>query len=95
MFSKNIIKKSLNELSEMQIRQMKNKGCLPENKEEVILHLVEEVGELCECIREKKGNKRVKEEVADILWQLNKFCWINNFDLEKIFLKKLNKNKKR
>ncbi|MBU0471394.1 MAG: hypothetical protein KKF65_02120 [Nanoarchaeota archaeon] len=33
--------------------------------------------------------------MADILWQLNKLCWIEKIDLEKIFLKKLKKNENR
>ncbi|MBU0471395.1 MAG: hypothetical protein KKF89_05620 [Nanoarchaeota archaeon] len=45
----------LNKLKEKQIAQMRKKNCLPKNKIEVVLHLVEEVGEVCEAIRENKN----------------------------------------
>jgi len=85
----------LGKLKDMQIEQMSRKKCLPKSGIEVILHMVEEIGEVCEAIREEKGKEAFEEEVADILWQLNKLCWIYNIDLEKVFLKKLEKNAKR
>lgn len=74
---------------------MEKKKCLPKDETEVILHLVEEVGELCEAVREKQEKEEYEDEVSDILWQLNKLCWIKKIDLEKIFFKKLEKNEKR
>lgn len=85
----------LNKLKDMQIEQMSKKRCLPKSEREVILHMMEEVGELCEAIRENKSREEFEEEVADILWQLNKLCWIHKIDLEKAFLNKLEKNAKR
>jgi len=85
----------LNKIKEMQIEQMTKKNCLPKDEQEVILHMVEEIGELCEAIREKQSKEEFEGEIADILWQLNKLCWIHEIDLEKVFLKKLEKNKKR
>jgi len=86
---------NLEELKNKQIEQMKQKGCLPNDQTEIVLHMVEEIGELCESIREKKSKQEFENEIADILWQLNKLCWVNNIDLEKIFLKKLEENKSR
>jgi len=86
---------NLLELQNAQIEQMKNKNCLPNNQTEVILHLVEEVGEVCEAIRENQDREEFEAEIADVLWQLNKLCWINNINLEEIFLRKLKKNKTR
>ncbi len=85
---------NLSELQAAQIEQMKNKDCLPKDETEIILHLVEEVGEVCEAIRED-DREELKDEIADVLWQLNKLCWINKLDLEEVFLHKLNKNKDR
>lgn len=85
----------INKLKDMQIAQMTKKNCLPKDQTEVILHMVEEIGELCEAIREQQSKEEFENELADILWQLNKLCWINKIDLEKIFLKKLEKNNKR
>ncbi|MBU0666700.1 MAG: MazG nucleotide pyrophosphohydrolase domain-containing protein [Nanoarchaeota archaeon] len=73
---------NLEELKEKQIAQMKRKKCLPKTDIEVVLHLVEEVGEICEAIREKQTRKEFEGEIADILWQLNKICWIHNINLE-------------
>ena len=83
---------NLEELKNKQIKQMTKKGCLPKDSTEVILHLVEEIGEVCESIREKQPKEEFESEVADILWQLNKLCWIHKINLEKVFLKKLEKN---
>ena len=76
----------LEELKEKQIQQMSKKGCLPKDSTEVILHLVEEIGELCEAIRENHQREDFENEIADILWQLNKLCWIHKIDLEDVFL---------
>ncbi|MBL7021732.1 nucleotide pyrophosphohydrolase [Patescibacteria group bacterium] len=85
---------NLSELQAAQMEQMTIKDCLPKDETEVVLHLVEEVGEVCEAIRED-DREELKDEIADVLWQLNKLCWINKLDLEEVFLHKLNKNKDR
>lgn len=85
----------LEELKSKQIEQMAKKDCLPKNETEVILHLVEEIGEVCESIRENKSREDFEDEVADILWQINKLCWIHKINLEEVFLKKLKKNENR
>ena len=82
----------LEELKNKQIEQMEKKGCLPKTDIEVVLHLVEEIGEVCEAVREKQSKEDFEDEIADILWQLNKLCWIHKINLEEIFLKKLEKN---
>ena len=82
----------LEKLKDAQIEQMRKKECLPKDGTEVLLHLVEEVGEVCEAIREKQPKEDFENEVADVLWQLNKLCWIHKINLEEIFLKKLKKN---
>ena len=86
---------NINDLKDKQIAQMTRKKCLPKDSTEVILHLVEEVGEVCEAIREKQSKEDFENEVADILWQLNKLCCIHKIDLEEAFLRKLEKNEKR
>ena len=85
----------LEKLKKRQMEQMKKKGCLPKSDTEVLLHLVEEVGEVCEAIREKQTKIEFVIEVADVLWQLNKLCWIHKINLEKAFIRKLDKNLKR
>ncbi len=85
----------LNELREKEIEQLKKKGKWPQDEKEIILHLVEEVGEVCEAIREKQSKEDFESEIADVLWQLNKLCEVHNINLEKSFLRKLDKNGKR
>jgi len=85
----------LEELKNKQINQMTKKNCLPKDGTEVILHLVEEIGEVCESIRENQSKEDFENEVADILWQLNKLCWIHKINLEEVFLRKLEKNEHR
>ena len=58
---------NLKELQDKQITQMSNKNCLPQNSNEVILHLVEEIGELCEAVREKQSKENFENEIADII----------------------------
>jgi len=74
---------------------MTRKNNLPKDEKEVILHLVEEVGEVCEAIRERQSKDDFEKELADVLWQLNKLCWLHEINLEEAFLKKLEKNEKR
>lgn len=50
----------LEELKNKQIEQMTEKSCLPKDDIEVILHLMEEVGEVCEAVREKKQERNSK-----------------------------------
>ena len=86
---------SLNSLSSLQKDQMIKKKVMPRNEEEVIFHLMEEVGELAESIREERPHEEVETEIADVLWQLNKICWGRDVNLEKAFIEKLEKNWKR
>ncbi len=86
---------NLTELSNKQKEQMTRKNCLPKDKIEVTLHLVEEIGEVCEAIRENQSKEDFENEIADVLWQLNKLCWMNNINLEEVFLRKLEKNEHR
>ncbi|GEM_PF-2458154 len=87
--------KNLDSLMEAQIKQMDEKDVLPETQEEVVYHLVEEVGEFTEAIREGKGDKEVENELADILWQVNKICWLRDISPEEIFFRKLEINEDR
>ncbi|MBC8494849.1 hypothetical protein H8D36_01715 [archaeon] len=86
---------NLEELKEKQMAQMKKKDCLPKDQIEVVLHLVEEVGEVAEAIRENQSKEDFENEVADVLWQLNKLAWIRGINLEEVFLRKLKKNEER
>jgi NTP pyrophosphatase (non-canonical NTP hydrolase) len=85
----------IKKLQKKQIEQMIDKNKLPKSDIEVVLHLVEEVGEVCEAIRENQSKEDFESEVADVLWQLNKLCFVRKVDLEKAFLRKLEKNEKR
>jgi NTP pyrophosphatase (non-canonical NTP hydrolase) len=69
------------------------------------LHLVEEVGETARSLLHQETNrgeisnttipKGLKEEVADIFWQVLKLCYYLGIDLEEEFLEKHRKNMER
>ncbi len=40
----------------------------------------------------EQSKEEFEDEVADILWQLNKLCWVHKINLEEVFLRKLEKN---
>ncbi len=86
---------SMDSLLEAQIKQMDEKDVLPETQEEVIYHLMEEIGEFAEAVREEKEEDEIEKELADILWQVNKICWLRNISPEEIFLRKLRLNEER
>ena len=85
----------IKELQTKEIDQLTKKNRLPKDDAEVVYHLVEEVGEVCEAIWEKQPKEDFENEIADVLWQLNKLCFLHDIDLEKTFLRKLEKNEKR
>ena len=85
----------IKELQTKEIDQLTKKNRLPKDDAEVVYHLVEEVGEVCEAIWEKQPKEDFENEITDVLWQLNKLCFLHDIDLEKTFLRKLEKNEKR
>lgn len=87
--------KTINELQLMMIEQLKRRGYYPKDEKEVLLRLGEELGELFEAVREKQNQEDSSLEVADILWNLMRFCELQNIDLEKAFIDKYKKNEKR
>lgn len=86
------------------IRQLiKERGFDKETVPEVLMLLVEEVGELAKAIRKTQGMKtdqrsrihEVEEEAADVFWLLLDLCNRLDIDLEKAFRDKEAKNQKR
>ena len=79
------------------------RGFDKETPAEVLLLLVEEVGELAKAIRKSSGMKTsgdskthdLEEEVADVFWLLIDLCNRLNIDLEKAFRDKELKNQNR
>ena len=54
-----------------------------------MLLMMEEVGELAECLTKGKGMEAIREELADIFILLLGHCVVLDVDLEKAFLKKM------
>jgi len=81
----------LKKLQKKQLAYLKKKGKLPKRKLTVVLRLVEDVGEICEAIREHEPREEFEEELANVFWQLNRLCYLYDVDLEKAFMKKLKK----
>ena len=53
---------------------MTKKNCLPKDETEVLLHLVEEVGEVCEAIREKQLEKILKMKLLTFFGNLTNYA---------------------
>ena len=87
--------KTIKELQDLMVDQLKRRGFYPKKEKEVLLRLGEELGEVFEAVREKHSQKDLNYEVVDVFWCLLRFCELRNIDLEKAFMEKLEKNEKR
>ena len=87
--------KTIKELQELTVDQLKRRGFYPKEEKEVLLRLGEELGEVFEAVREKQGKQELSHEVVDVFWNLLRFCELKNINLEKAFIEKLEKNEKR
>ena len=87
--------KTIKQLQELMVEQLKRRGFYPKNEKEVLLRLGEEMGEIFEAVREKQSLKDLSHEVVDVFWNLLRFCELRGIDLEKAFMEKWEKNEKR
>jgi NTP pyrophosphatase (non-canonical NTP hydrolase) len=87
--------KTISELQEMMVDQLKRRGYYPKDDKEVLLRLGEEMGEVFEAVREKQSFEETSHEVVDVFWNLLRFCELKGIDLEKAFLEKYEKNEGR
>ena len=87
--------KTIKELQDLMVDQLKRRGFYPKEEKEVLLRLGEELGEVFEAVREKHSKKDLGHEVVDVFWNLLRFCELEDIDLEKAFMEKLEKNEKR
>lgn len=87
--------KTIRELQEMMVDQLKRRGYYPKDDKEVLLRLGEEMGEVFEAVREKQSYEELSHEVVDIFWNLLRFCELKGIDLEKAFIEKYEKNEQR
>lgn len=87
--------KTINDLQEMMIDQLKRRGYYPKDEKEVLLRLGEEMGEVFEAVRENQPIEDLSHEVVDVFWNLLRLCELKGIDLEKAFLGKYEKNEKR
>lgn len=87
--------KTVRELQEMMVDQLKRRGFYPKDDKEVLLRLGEEMGEVFEAVRENQNFEDLSHEVVDVFWNLLRFCELKNIDLEKAFVEKYEKNESR
>ena len=87
--------KTIRQLQDLMVDQLKRRGFYPKDENEVLLRLGEEMGEVFEAVREKQSKKDLSYEVVDVSWNLLRFCELKKIDLEKAFAEKLEKNEKR
>jgi NTP pyrophosphatase (non-canonical NTP hydrolase) len=87
--------KTIKELQNLMVEQLKRRGFYPKKEKEVLLRLGEELGEVFEAVREKQDKQELSHEVVDVFWNLLRFCELKKINLEKAFLEKLKKNEER
>jgi NTP pyrophosphatase (non-canonical NTP hydrolase) len=87
--------KTIKELQDLMVNQLKRRGFYPKEEKEVLLRLGEEMGEVFEAVRENQSKTDLSHEVVDVFWNLLRFCELKGINLEKSFLEKLAKNEKR
>lgn len=87
--------KTIRELQELMVEQLKRRGFYPKDDKEVLLRLGEEVGEVMEAVRENQSTANLSYEMVDVFWNLLRLAELKNIDLEKAFLEKLSKNEAR
>ncbi len=87
--------KTIKELQELMVEQLKRRGFYPKDDKEVLLRLGEEVGEVMEAARENQSKTNLSYEMVDVLWNLLRLAELKDIDLEKAFLEKWEQNEKR
>ena len=87
--------KTIRELQELMVEQLKRRGFYPKDDKEVLLRLGEEVGEVMEAVREDQSKTELSHEMVDVFWNLLRLAELKGIDLEKAFIEKWAKNEKR
>ena len=87
--------KTICDLQELMVNQLKRRGYYPKDDKEVLLRLGEELGEVFEAVREKQSLKDLSYEVVDVFWNLLRLCELKGINLEKAFIEKYQKNEQR
>lgn len=87
--------KTIQQLQELMVAQLKRRGYYPKDDREVLLRLGEEVGEVFEAVRENQSKGDLSHEIVDVFWNLLRLCELKNIDLEKSFIEKIEINESR
>lgn len=87
--------KTIQELQEMMVDQLKRRGFYPKDDKEVLLRLGEEVGEVMEAVRENQSNQELSHEMVDVFWNLLRLAELKGINLEQAFIEKWEKNENR
>jgi len=87
--------KTIKELQELMVEQLKRRGFYPKDDKEVLLRLGEEVGEVMEAVRENQSKTDLSHEMVDVFWNLLRLAELKDIDLENAFIEKWEKNEKR
>ena len=87
--------KTIKELQSVMVKQLRRKGFYPNSEKEALLRIGEEVGEVFEAVREKWPKSKLELEVADVFWNLLRYCEFKNINIEKAFLRKWSINERR
>lgn len=87
--------RTIAELQELMVEQLKRRGYYPKDDKEVLLKLGEEIGEVMEAVRESQSKADLSYEMVDVFWNLLRLAELKGIDLEKAFLEKWQKNETR
>lgn len=85
----------LKDMQSKMVDQLVRRGFYPVDENEVMLRLMEEVGEVAEAIREKSSMEDLGAELVDVLWNVMRMAELKGIDLDKAFEAKWNYNETR
>ncbi len=97
-------KSSINDVQEYINKMLKTRGFEGQSKQEIMLLLTEEIGELAKEVRKSTNMKidqkesrkdELSDEIADVFIYILSMCTESNIDLLQAFINKENKNMKR
>jgi NTP pyrophosphatase (non-canonical NTP hydrolase) len=76
---------SIRFLQDKMVEQLVRRGFYPVNENEVMLRLMEEVGEVAEALREEKSLEELGSELVDVLWNVMRMAELKGIDLDNAF----------
>lgn len=86
---------SIKNLQVKMVEQLVRRGFYPVDENEVMLRLMEEVGEVAEAIREGQSLEDLGGELIDVIWNVMRMAELKGIDLDQAFDSKWEYNETR